>query len=223
MKKLLAVVLIIGMLFSISACGNGKNNEQTDGKAQTESNAATEAEANTEAETKKITKEEYENMTADDLFNAVIKDPENITLDEYIAVIETLQYVDITDSLDLKRNITNDVLKKLRDEYWCETLYPRTWVPLLITHEAPQVRGMAFGNAHPIYNESPEFVAAAKEVMKTETEPYVLYYMMRQIPSALVANDPEINEFVQRNTTHENELVKHMANKVLENAAEVNQ
>lgn len=82
---------------------------------------------------------------------------------------------------------------------------------------------MAFGNAHPIYNESPEFVAAAKEVMKTETEPYVLYYMMRQIPSALVANDPEINEFVQRNTTHENELVKHMANKVLENAAEVNQ
>lgn len=232
MKKILAITLSVGMLLSLCACSGDKNNVEIDvnvqrEKEQIDDNVQTEVEDKSETETeneiKKITKEEYEKMTADDLFNAIVKDPENITLDEYIAVVETLQYADITDSLDFKNNITDDVLEKLRSDYWCEALYPRNWVPLLITHEAPQVRGKAFGNAYYLYGESPEFLTAAKEVMKTETEPFVIYNIIRQLPVSLVASDPELAEFVQKNTNNEHTLVQKIATSTMEKVAKENQ
>lgn len=214
MKKLLAIILSIGMLFSVSACGGDKNGDQTDGKAKTES----------KSEAKKITKEEYEKMTADDLFNAIVKSSDSVTLDEYVAITETLQYSEITDSLDIKKNITNELLKKISKEYDSEHRpNPKDWVPVLIKHEAPQVRGKAFGNAHYLYNESPEFLAAAKEVMKAETEPYVIYHIIRQLPASLVASDPEIAAYVQEMTNHENTLVQKIATSILEDAAKANQ
>lgn len=211
MKKILTVVLCIGMLLSLGACGNGGNNEQTSGDVKTES----------KENIKKISKEKYEKMTADDLFNAVVKSPDSVTLEEYIAITETLQYSEITESLNLKKNITDELLKKISKEYDSEHRpNPKDWVPVLINHEAPQVRGKAFGNAHYLYIENPEFLAAAKEVMKTETEPYVIYHIIRQLPVSIVANDPEIAEFVQKMANHENSYIKKTAESTLKNVAE---
>lgn len=240
MKKLLAVILSAGMLFALASCGNDKNNEQelpeneirneaeidSENEAEIESETENEAEGESEAENVPIviTKEVYEQMTAEDLFNAVVKSPDTVTLEEYVAIIETLQFVDITDSMDLKKSITNDLLKQIGSEYDSKHRpNPRDWVPLLINHEAPQVRGEAFGNAYYLYGENPEFLAAAKEVMKAETDPFVIYNIIRQLPSSIVAKDTELIEFVQGMTTHENTWVQKVATKALERAAEENQ
>lgn len=209
MKKLLAIILSIGMLFSFSACGGDKNGEQTDGKAKTES---------------KITRKEYEKMTADDLFNSIVKSPDSVTLDEYVAIVETLQYTNIAASgMELEKNITDEVLEKIKDEYSGNKRPTASeWVPLLITHEAAQVRGKAFGNAYSLYND-PEFVTAAKEVMKTEKEPYVIFFIIQQLPKSIVANDPEIAAFVQEMTHHENARVQSTATRLLETVSNANQ
>lgn len=237
MKKLLIAFLCVGMLAALASCGGDKTkdpkltenevqneNEQDlseNGEAQNEAEIESEAEQEQEAEPISITKEVYEQMTADDLFNAIVKSPDTVTLEEYIAITETLQFVDITESLDLKRNITNTLLKKIVSEYdFKHRPNPRDWVPLLITHEVPQVRGKAFGNAYYLYGESPEFLAAAKEAMNNETDPFVLYNIIRQLPSSLVASDPEIAAFVQATTTNEHQLVQKVATLKLEEIAE---
>lgn len=223
MKKILSVILSIGIVFSLGACGNGNNNENADSKTQAESKAENKEE--NKEETKKITKEEYEKMTADDLFKAIVKSEDEITLDEYVAIVETLQYVEITDNLDLKKNITEDVLKKIKNDYdFNHKPKPKDWVPLLVTHEAPQVRGEAFANAYPLYTSDPEFVSRVKELMKTETEPYVIFYIIYNLAtSSRVASDPEIAAYLQEMTTHENARVQHIATSCLESAAKEGQ
>lgn len=236
MKKLFAVLIGVAMLAALASCGDDKTKEPNlsdnevqneaevqneDGEAQNEPEGETEAEQEQESEPIVITKEVYEQMTEEDLFNAIVKDPETVTLEEYIAITETLQFVDITESLDLKRNITDSLLSDIGSEYDSKHRpNPRDWVPLLITHEAPQVRGTAFGNAYYLYGESPEFLAAAKEVMNTETDPFVLYNIIRQLPVSLVASDPEIVAFVQATTTNEHQLVQKIATLKLEKIAE---
>lgn len=207
MKKILAVILSIGMLFSITACGGNKNTD----KAAVESNTESESEVSL----KNITKEEYEQMTADDLLKT-IKDPENVTLDEYVAIVETLKFVDITENLELKKNITEEALKKMKSN-------PKVseYVPILIKNEAPQVRGRAHANAYPVYSSNPEFLAEVKEMLKTEKDPYVLYYALYTL-STRVATDPEIGEFVQEMTNNENEKVRQYAIKLINEANTAN-
>lgn len=204
-KKILAAILSIGMLFSLCACG---------GKDKTES----------KDEPPKISKEEYENMTADDLFNALVESSDRVTVDEYVDIIETFQYADIIDGAFVTRySITNDVLSKIGSEYPSNKRpLSSEWVPLLITHKSPQVRGYAFQSASPVYDH-PEFVTAVKEVMKNEKEPYVLWNIVSSFPTSLVANDSEIAAFVQDMTEHENQQIQSAAKRKLERVAEKNQ
>lgn len=197
MKKILAVILSVGMLLSLCACGG---------------NAA-------------ISKKKYESMTADDLFNAVVKSPDIVTVDEYIAIVETYSYADIAASvMELEKNITDEVLQKITSEYATGKRPATTeWVPTLITHKSPQVRGKAFGSAYAVYKDSPEFVTAAKEVMKKEKEPHVIFFMLQGLPTSIVAQDSEIAAFVQEMTNHENERIRKIATMKLEDVAKANQ
>ena len=85
MKKILAFILAVGMVFSLAACGGentGKENEK-------ETEIETEIETETKQETKKI---DYANMTEDDLIKEFIKDEQNITLDEFVNLASTYSY-----------------------------------------------------------------------------------------------------------------------------------
>ena len=85
MKKILAFILVIGMVFSLAACGD-----------------------------KEVTQTSYEKMTADDLLKD-IKDQKNVTLDEFAALVSTYSYVTITDDLELEENITTEAIEKLKE------------------------------------------------------------------------------------------------------------
>ena len=96
MKKLLAMILTIGMIFTLASCGGDKteNGGQQAGGA------------------KKI---DYANMTEDDLIKEFIKDEKNITLDEFIDLVSTYSYATINNKLELDENITDKAIKKLKD------------------------------------------------------------------------------------------------------------
>ena len=96
MKKLLALILTIGMIFTLASCGGDK----------------TESGGKQASGAKKI---DYANMTEDDLIKEFIKDEQNITLDEFINLVSTYSYATINDKLELDENITNKAIKKLKD------------------------------------------------------------------------------------------------------------
>lgn len=207
MKKLLAGVLSIGMLFALCACGGDKNNERD----LNENDVQNEAEA--EVEVKKITKEEYENMTADDLLKG-IKDKKNVTPEEYAAVVETLEFVNIKDNFELEKNITDEALQTIK--YDAET-FPRVsaWVKLLWDSEVPQVKGRALINASPAYSDFPELLTEAEESLKTEQDPYIIYCTLKGLPSVSFDKE-EIITYVQNLINHENARLSQYASYLLE-------
>lgn len=202
MKRLLAIILSVGMLFSLCACGGDKNNEQTDGEVKTES----------KAETSKITKEEYEKMTADDLLKD-IKDIKNVTPEEYAAVVETLEFVNIKDNFELEKNITDEALGIIKNE---AEKFPTVseWVKILWNSEVPQVKGRALINASPAYSD-PALLTEAKESLKTEENPYIIYCTLKGLPSASFKEE-EIITYVQGLVNHENARLSQYANYLLE-------
>lgn len=115
-------------------------------------------------------------------------------------------------------------MKKIKNDYdFDKKPKPKEWVPVLIKHEAPQVRGRAYANAYPLYSEKQEFVTEVKELMKTETDPYVIYYIIYNLATpSRVQNDPEISAYVQEMTNHENAKIQKLAASMLEEAAKGN-
>ena len=126
MKKLLALILTIGMIFTLASCGGDKT-----GSGGKQASGA-----------KKI---DYANMTEDDLIKEFIKDEQNITLDEFINLVSTYSYATINDKLELDENITNKAIKKLKDN---KAALPaaKEFVEPLLKSDSPQVRGYAFSN-----------------------------------------------------------------------------
>ena len=187
MKKLLALILTIGMIFTLTSCGGDKTGS---GGQQGQS-------------AKKI---DYENMTEDDLIKKFVKDEQNITLEEFINLASTYSYATINDKLELDENITDKAIKKLKDNK--ATLPPaKDFVEPLLKSEAPQVRGYAFSNMASLLGASAAHVTAAKEILKTEKEPYVI-----KCAVAALANeggkDAEIGQFLLDAAKNENAAVR---------------
>ena len=153
MKKLLALILTIGMIFTLAACGgdkNGSGGQQAGGSE----------------------KIDYANMTEDDLIKKFIKDEKNITLDEFINLASTYSYATINDKLELDENITDKAIKKLKDN--------KATLP------------------------------AAKEILKTEKEPYVIKRAVKALGNE-GGRDAEIGKFLLNAAKNENAVVRRQA------------
>ena len=187
MKKLLAVILAIGMTFSITACGGDKTGK--DGEVK--------------QETKKL---DYANMTEDDLIKKFIKDEQNITLDEFINLASTYSYATINDKLELDENITDKAIKKLKDN---KAALPaaKEFVEPLLKSDSPQVRGYAFSNMASLLGASSSHIAAAKEILKTEKEPYVIKCAVKVLGNE-GGRDAEIGKFLLSEAKNENAAVR---------------
>ena len=144
MKKLLALILTIGMIFTLASCGGDKT-----GSGGQQAGGA-----------KKI---DYANMTEDDLIKEFIKDEKNITLDEFVNLASTYSYATINDKLELDENITDKAIKKLKDN---KATLPaaKEFVEPLLKNDSPQVRGYAFSNIATFFGASDSHKAAAKEI-----------------------------------------------------------
>ena len=190
MKKILAFILALGMVFSLTACGGentGKGNK-------------------TKQETKKI---DYENMTEDDLIKEFIKDEQNITLDEFVNLASTYSYATINNKLELDENITDKAIKKLRDNK-AKLPAAKEFVEPLLKSDAPQVRGYAFSNIATFFGASDSHKASAKEILKTEKEPYVIKCAVKALGNE-GGKDAEIGKFLLDAAKNKNAVVRRQA------------
>ena len=189
MKKILAFILAVGMAFSLAACGGentGKENEK---------------ENETKQETKKI---DYANMTEDDLIKEFIKDEQNITLDEFVNLASTYSYATINNKLELDENITDKAINKAKLPAAKEFVEP------LLKSDAPQVRGYAFSNIATFFGASDSHKASAKEILKTEKEPYVIKCAVKALGNE-GGKDAEIGKFLLSAAKNENAVVRRQA------------
>lgn len=187
MKKIVAFILTLGMIFSLAACGGNKKGTET---------------------VKGSKKLDYANMTADDLLKD-IKDQQNVTLDEFVALVSTYSYVTITDDLELEENITTEAIKKLK-ENGAKLPSPEEYVEPLLKSEAPQVRGYAISNVGSLLGVSDGHIAAAKELLKTEKDPYVICCAVRALANE-GGKDADIGAFLLNSAKNENSKVRREA------------
>ena len=190
MKKILAFILAVGMVFSLAACGGENTGKETE----------------TKQETKKI---DYANMTEDDLIKEFIKDEQNITLDEFVNLASTYSYATINNKLELDENITDKAIKKLKDN---KATLPaaKEFVEPLLKSDSPQVRGYAFSNIATFFGVSDSHKASAKEILKTEKEPYVIKCAVKALGNE-GGKDAEIGKFLLDAAKNENAVVRRQA------------
>lgn len=189
MKKLLTFILSVGIIFSLTACGENKTDE--DSQVQ---------------DTKKL---DYTNMTEDDLIKEFIKDEKNVSLDEFVNLVSTYSNVKIKDDLSLDENITDKAIKKLKDN---NAVLPKSkdYVEILLKSDSPQVRGYAISNITSLLGVSDSHIAQAKELLKTEKEPYVIKCAVNALQNE-GGNDPEIGKFLLDSAKNENAVIRQQA------------
>lgn len=190
MKKILAFILAVGMVFSLAACGGENTGKETE----------------TKQKTKKI---DYANMTEDDLIKEFIKDEQNITLDEFIDLASTYSYATINNKLELDENITDKAIKKLKENK-AKLPAAKEFVEPLLKSDAPQVRGYAFSNIATFFGASDSHKASAKEILKTEKEPYVIKCAVKALGNE-GGKDAEIGKFLLDAAKNENAVVRRQA------------
>ena len=190
MKKILAFILAVGMVFSLAACGGENTGKETE----------------TKQKTKKI---DYANMTEDDLIKEFIKDEQNITLDEFIDLASTYSYATINNKLELDENITDKAIKKLKENK-AKLPAAKEFVEPLLKSDAPQVRGYAFSNIATFFGASDSHKASAKEILKTEKEPYVIKCAVKALGNE-GGKDAEIGKFLLDAAKNKNAVVRRQA------------
>ena len=187
MKKIVAFILTLVMIFSLAACGGDKKETETVKESQ---------------------KLDYANMTSDDLLKD-IKDQKNVTLDEFAALVSTYSYVTITDDLELEENITTEAIEKLK-ENGAKLPSPKEYVEPLLKSEAPQVRGYAISNVGSLLGVSDGHISAAKEMLKNEKDPYVICCAVRALANE-GGKDADIGAFLLNAAKNENSKVRKQA------------
>lgn len=158
---------------------------------------------------------DYADMTADDLIKD-IKDQSNVTVDEYVNLASTYSNVKITEDLELEENITDEAIKKLIDN---GAKLPSTteYMGILLKSESPQVRGRAISNISSMLGADENNLALAKELIKTEKEPFVLYKATEALSNEGGA-DAEIGKFLMDMAKNENHLIRMRAAMALGNS-----
>ena len=182
----------------------GSSNKTDSNTGSTASNTSSTA-SNTEANGEASEELDYANMTAEDL----IKDftgKEELSDEDYLWLISTYRYVPISDDLTMSYdNITNDAFKLLSDKkvkYSCSYENKKK----LIASEYPQLRGIVLQRMESLLGKTEEDKELAKELVKTETEPFVIKTAVRTLGNS--GKDPEVGKFLIAAAKHENPIVR---------------
>jgi len=191
MKKIVSILLVIALLISGLFILTGCDNEKT-------------ASMNNKG---------YAEMTAEELLSANVKDKNNVTVDEYIALISTLSNVTIKDDLTLEKNITEEAMKLIDskakpklDEY----------LEALLTSDIPQVRGYGISTVTSLTGVSDKNLDLAKKLINTETNEYVLNQATKALSNE--AKDKEVATFLIKMSNNENATIRKNAASALANS-----
>ena len=195
MKKILSVFLIITLLFSgifiLTGCENKKGDDGT--------NLATDL--------------DYKNMTKDDLLSR-IKDVNNVTVDEYVWLISTYSYVNIKDDFTLEDNITDEAIKEISSN---AKPSQDTYLEKLLKSDSPQVRGYGISLITSLTGVSSKNLELAKELIKNETNEYVLYKATKALSNE-AKNGKEIADFLIKMADSQNAKIRVAAASALGNS-----
>ena len=112
MKKIIALLLAVLMLVTLAACGGGGGEDGTTEPVTEDSTT----EAPVAGEIHGIKLEEYAGMTGEDLVAKLVKDRAAPTAEEYVAIIDTIEFAEVDDRCNFVENATADALKLLKNE-----------------------------------------------------------------------------------------------------------
>ena len=191
-KKIISILtviaLLIGGLFVLTGC------EKTDGDNMVGKDI------------------DYASSTAEDLL-ARIKDRNNVTKDEYVWLISTYSNVKINDDFTLEKNITEEAIKAI-DSKAKPSL--DTYLPELLESESAQVRGYGISLITSITGVSNKNLSLAKDLIKDETDPYVLYKATQALSNE--AKDKDVANFIIKMASNENAKIRTAAASALANS-----
>ena len=200
MKKFLAIFLAILMVATLAACGGGGETPETpDAPDATEAPAADEVHG--------IKKEAYATMTTDDLIAKLIKDKTAPTVEEYTALIETIELAELDERFNFADNATNDALIQLKND---GATLPNILdcANAVIANDSAKVRAYYYsrlGNA--FFDDTTAYYAPIKAKVISETEPIAIAYAFRYLASNF-RSDAEFCDFVLANKDNENFMVR---------------
>ena len=183
MKKILSIFLVICLLLSgiviLTGCENKKGNNNIAEKI------------------------DYANMTKEDLLSH-IKDINKVTTDEYVWLISTYSYVNIKDDFTLENNITDEAIKAIDTK---ARPSQDTYIEKLLKSDSPQVRGYGISRISSLTGVSNKNLELAKELIKNETNEYVLYKATVALRNEAKSNK-EIAEFLIKMANNENKKIR---------------
>ena len=200
MKKFLAIFLAILMVATLAACGGGGETPETpDAPDATEAPAADEVHG--------IKKDAYATMTTDELIAKLIKDKAAPTVEEYTALIETIELADLDERLNFADNATNDALLQLKND---GATLPNILECAngIIANDSAQVRAYYYSRlGNVFFDDTTAYYAPIKAKVITETEPIAIAYAFRYLASNF-RSDAEFCDFVLANKDNENFMVR---------------
>lgn len=199
MKKFLAIFLAILMLFTLAACGGGGETPETPD--------APDAPVASADEVHGIKKDAYAALTADDLISKLIKDKAAPTVEEYTALIETIELAELDERFNFADNATNDALVQLNSD---GATLPNILdcANAIIANDSAKVRAYYYSRlGNVFFDDTTAYYAPIKAKVISETEPIAIAYAFRYLASNF-RSDAEFCDFVLANKDNENFMVR---------------
>lgn len=200
MKKFLAIFLAILMVATLAACGGGGETPETP-------DAPDATEAPVAGEVHGIKVEAYAAMTADDLIAKLIKDKTAPTVEEYAALIETIELAELDERFNFADNATNDALVQLKSD---GATLPNILdcANAVIANDSAKVRAYYYSRlGNVFFDDTTAYYAPIKAKVISETEPIAIAYAFRYLASNF-RSDAEFCDFVLANKDNENFMVR---------------
>ena len=196
MKKFLALILAILMVATLAACGGGGETPETP-----------DAPGASADEVHGIKKDAYAALTADDLISKLIKDKAAPTVEEYTALMETIELAELDERFNFADNATNDAFLQLKSD---GATLPNILdcANAIIANDSAKVRAYYYSKlGNVFFDESTAYYAPIKAKVLAETEAIAIAYAFRYLASNF-RSDAEFCNFVLSHKDNENVMVR---------------
>lgn len=205
MKKLLALVLALTMIFTLAACGGTE--KTTSGAEKTTSGVEKSDESN------KL-QANYESMTDEELIKETIKDRANPTDEEIAALVGTGAYATVGENNIFEENITNEAIDTLTQEM-VKPAMPINYAKKLLDSEDVLVRAFiynSFADYTPLDDEELENLLIDKAT--AETDKVAVACALNGLKNAL-SERSEFADFAAECAKHEDASIRYWSAMVL--------
>ena len=207
-KYLLHIIIALTITASVGITACKSSTDET--KISADDSTSSVVEENKELESQKNTRDlDYKSLTVEDLTKNLIGKNE-LTDEEFLELVSTYRYVPITEDLNLEDGSVTQQAFSLLDDKNVKYTASQNVLKTLIKSEYPQLRGIACELMDEFNGAKEENIDLVKEILKTETEPFVLRRAV-SVVAYKAGEDPEIAKFLLDMAKNENPGVRERA------------